>query len=657
MTTGARVFRLRLASLLIVLLAVAFRLYGLPSVPHSYDRGYPHGLGLLIQDAVIDGRWSELPVVSLVASINVFNPAGASYVWALFGAIEPSPFVATVVVALLHAIVVCASAQRIARHMFGPHAALLAGLFAATSLWGGWVARGAWLQGMLEVFTALSAWLLFSGFVAGRQGRVTSGFVVAALAAQTYLTAFGLFAQVLLAGAIGVIQRARPFRRAILIGCAALVLSLGLYAAAFIAARGDVRTAIDNPNAINTDLAPGGTNLDPVAHTLRLVTGRDYENTFGPVAPLGWRDRISDLQATLLDVLFLIGVLGTFWQARRRQQVLHRMALMWLLLPMLATGLIANGLMRDWKVHVFYLTLGSPVMYALAAAPYAWLVQIRSRLAHALAISLAVLHTLTMAGNLSADIDLRNRYPLGERAPYTLDNIPLGATARISQHVTQRCAQVLSQYDPVWLSSWAGAPSPTHAQAYSANAISEIARVEPGSPACHIGTTASALADNTRVFELSSDGPAQVIVGAIAVPSTTTTLYTSNLGWSLLTLEAPTRARPGETVSVRHAWRVDTLPDEPFATWYFAPFVTLIAADGARVVAVDQARALTGDAWHPGTLMLSHIALTIPADTSPGTYTLEFSLFDPNQKKNAVYFDLADPGQPLVTLQRKMIIE
>ncbi|MCX6018364.1 MAG: hypothetical protein NTZ50_07665 [Chloroflexi bacterium] len=48
--------------------------------------------------------------------------------------------------------------------------------------------------------------------------------------------------------------------------------------------------------------------------------------------------------------------------------------------------------------------------------------------------------------------------------------------------------------------------------------------------------------------------------------------------------------------------------------------------------------------------------LKIPADAAPGRYTLEFSLFDPNQKKNAVYFDPRDPATPVVVLKRTIVV-
>jgi hypothetical protein len=653
--------RLRLAPLLIVLLAVAFRLWGLNGIAHSYDRGYPHGLGLLIRDAIAAGRWSDLPVVGVLASINLSNPAGASYFWALFGTLDANPYTATVFVALLHAVVVCSAAQRISARLFGETAGLLAGLLAATSIWGGWVARGAWLQGTLEVFAALCAWLLFNGFARNKPRRVAAGFIVAAVAAQTYLTAFGLFAQVIASAGIGLLgiygaQRLidRSLKRALVIGTAALVLSLGLYAAAFAASRGDVRAAIDNPNAINTDLAPGAMNLDPVTHALRLASGRDYENTYGAVSELAARDTLSDVQATAIDLLIVAGVISTLVLARRSTP--HRLVLAWFIVPILATGLIANIVMRDWKVHVFYLILASPMMHVLASAPLGWLQHRQPAVATAMALLIALPHSAIMAANLDADVANRARFPLDYRA---LDGIPLSTAARLSHELGQTCDQIINSDDPIWLASWIDGNRLMRKVSYAANVVSAIAQIDPAGQACHIGAAPSPLADRTRVIELggineSDQSPARVVIGYLPQPNLAASapLYTTNIGWSLLTLDSPASARPGETIVLRHVWRVDQLPSEPYANWYVAPFVNLIGPDSQRIAAIDQARALPGYAWRPGAQLLSHIRLTIPAAAPAGRYTLQFSLFDPNEKKNAVYFDPRDPALPIVVLER-----
>jgi hypothetical protein len=67
---------------------------------------------------------------------------------------------------------------------------------------------------------------------------------------------------------------------------------------------------------------------------------------------------------------------------------------------------------------------------------------------------------------------------------------------------------------------------------------------------------------------------------------------------------------------------------------------------------VDSAPALLGHAWRVGYVQVSAIRFALPPDLPPGDYTLEFSLFDPNQKKNAVYFHPQQPGLPIVTIRK-----
>ena len=143
-----------------------------------------------------------------------------------------------------------------------------------------------------------------------------------------------------------------------------------------------------------------------------------------------------------------------------------------------------------------------------------------------------------------------------------------------------------------------------------------------------------------------------------ALPITQTQpVLTTNLGWSLLDLQTPTTARSSESITITHVWRVDDLPSEDFLHWYFAPFVKLIAPDGKTIVDVNGAPAIEGYRWLRGWIMVSTIHINLPADLAKGDYTLELSLFDPNQKKNAVYFDPVASDKPIVTIHRRIAIQ
>jgi hypothetical protein len=123
-------------------------------------------------------------------------------------------------------------------------------------------------------------------------------------------------------------------------------------------------------------------------------------------------------------------------------------------------------------------------------------------------------------------------------------------------------------------------------------------------------------------------------------------------GWRLLKLDAPDSARAGEQVTVIHEWLVGQPPNEPYWFWYFAPFVKLFAPDERMVLEIDNAPAILGYAWRTGYVQVSAVRFTLPADLLPGNYTLELSLFDPNQKKNAVYFHPSQPQTPIVTIPK-----
>ena len=368
-----------LPALFVALLAFAFRMQSLEWVRHNFDRGTPHGLGMAIREALAQGRLDQLPAVSLVASINFPNPAGASYFYALLTTFEPSAYVATALNAMLGA-AVAVIAYSIARRLFGTWAGVAAGVLAGTSLWAGWVARGAWLQGPIEFMAAITFWLLANGIAHRKPRHAFAALAGIALFMQTYLVAFGLLAQAVVVcscAGVGALKALRPLARTFIAGFTLCALSALLYAGATISARASVESVINNPNAINEETRAGGINLDPPNHAFRMASGRDFENTFVLPDTPGYsqRDQLSDLRATLIDVLLLVGfglaaMLALNKRAPAWQSTTSRMLLLWLVLPIIGTLLIANLVMRDWKVHVFYILLTSPAPYVLAGAPF-----------------------------------------------------------------------------------------------------------------------------------------------------------------------------------------------------------------------------------------------------------------------------------------------
>jgi hypothetical protein len=60
--------------------------------------------------------------------------------------------------------------------------------------------------------------------------------------------------------------------------------------------------------------------------------------------------------------------------------------------------------------------------------------------------------------------------------------------------------------------------------------------------------------------------------------------------------------------------------------------------------------------WRPGDIIISNVRLKVPADAAPGIYKLKISLFDPNQKVNAVFFVPGAPDKPILNLERSLTI-
>ena len=105
--------------------------------------------------------------------------------------------------------------------------------------------------------------------------------------------------------------------------------------------------------------------------------------------------------------------------------------------------------------------------------------------------------------------------------------------------------------------------------------------------------------------------------------SQTSTVFFQN-GLAIRTWEAE---RIGDRLLVKLDWEVTRLADRRYKQ-----FVHLIAADGRRVAQGD-AEPLGGfppfTAWPLGARVPDTLTLTLPADTSPGTYTLVTGLYDP----------------------------
>ncbi|MDW8352498.1 MAG: glycosyltransferase family 39 protein [Anaerolineae bacterium] len=673
-----------LPALGVALTAFAFRMHGLEHVRQNYDRAYPHGLGLFIREAIATGRLDQLPAVSLLASINLPNPAGASYFYALLTALEPGAYVATALNAMLGALA-AVIAYDLARRLWGRWAALAAGLLASVSLWAAWVARGAWLQGPLEAMSALTLWLAVNGLTRDKPRFLFAAFAWAAACLHTYLVAAGLLGQLAAATLIGVLglrrsrSRQAALGRAAIAGAAVCLLSALIYVGAVVSARASLEAVINNPHAFNEETRAGALNLDPLNHALRIASGRDFENTFVE-ADTPWfdmRDRWSDARATIVDALVWVGLgmllIRALGRPHRAQTLLSRLMLGWFTLPILATFFVANAVMRDWKVHVFYLLLASPAPYVLAGAPFALLAWVAhhvlrwARYAILAVASLAAAFAVAIPWwNADGETQAAVRFPYHHDGFYSL---PVVWQMRLAeQWRALGCATLHAQEDARWVASLLGEARPVRAGEIHIKGASSIWQVRPEGGDCALLMAESPAPAHAEAFAVTIPGQKRTDRTPVVL-----TLYRSlpiesalrpegaldvNLGegWQLLALQTPAAARPGEMISVMHDWRVGLPPAEPHWWWYFAPFVKLFAADGRMIVQVDDAPAILGHRWRPGHVQASAVRFALPSDLPPGEYALEMSLFDPNQKKNAVYFDPRQPGAPIVTIRRALSV-
>lgn len=646
------------AGLAPVLTALALRSHELGLVRGNFDRAYPHGLGLIIRDLIANGRWSELPLLGITSSIDAPNPTLASYVWAAISLVDGSAYSATVLIVLL-SLLVPACAFALARSRAGTLAGFVAGMLAATSPWGHWIARGAWLQGAIEVFAAVIAWLLIAGIVRGRPRWLAWAGVVAALAMQTYLVAFGLAAQVAAAVVAG--GGASPrLRRGAAVAIGACLISGLVYAGVLLAqSRSPVARSSSPPPAVTAAI-----NLDPVTHFLRIASGRDYENTFVESDTPGFelRDALSDARADVVDVLIVLGGLSLLAASRRDPAA--RAMLSWAVLPVLGSLIVSSVVFPAWKVHVFYIMAGSPMSYVLAALPVGWIGRMTSAPARAVAATGALIVLGAVAAvsvwNLQGDVEATRRFP------YNHDGLPsltLDVQRRLAADMRRECDTVSAQEDAAWLASMLGEARRARAGAYRLSGPHAVWTLPPIGAHCAFQVEGQPAGITvTRTLEVpglrrTDKLPLTITWSRVdSVALAQGARLTTNIGWELVRLDAPASAAPGERVSVSHVWRVAGLPTESHAAWYYAPFVKLAAPDGRVIVDIDNAPSVIGAAWRPGELIASTVRFEVPRDAAPGHYTLRLSLFDPNQAKNAVYFDFARPGEPIVELSLPMSV-
>ncbi|MCU0514297.1 MAG: hypothetical protein MUE40_17220, partial [Anaerolineae bacterium] len=362
--------------LLILLVAGVLRFYHLTAVEHNVDHAYPVWQALRTLDAgelFLVGQWTWLPVP---------HPALTGYVYVPALALTRSIVAVYGLVAALNTLAVYLG-YRATRALAGETAALLAAWLLAVNPWLIEYSRYAWPPALVPFLVMLLAALLWPGLTTARRPGwcLGGGLVVLALLLQTTLIAWLVLLPV---GALLLIFRRRVPRPALLAGGAALLLTLGLYAAGLWQQSAQVAARWDTFR--QTTAAPAQLKPEALLHAARFVTGSDYDRARGvqpPIAPEDVQRRqalTGGLAVPVLSLALLTGLLVALAALFRRGPGVRPagrggavILLLWFGLPALALAYNAS------LVHPYYLLVTVPAGAALAGAGLAALLNSAAR--------------------------------------------------------------------------------------------------------------------------------------------------------------------------------------------------------------------------------------------------------------------------------------
>jgi hypothetical protein len=407
---------------------------------------------------------------------------------------------------------------------------------------------------------------------------------------------------------------------------------------------------LSEADLIARDVTP--MNRDPFGHFLRMASNADYALTWTDPAYQGYaiRQPLTQAVAAAISAFIVVGLGRMLLNARR---AVNRFLLLWAALPVAALAAIA-ALKPDFRIAVYYLPLAAPVAYIAGGYGVATALRaLKVTPVATAAVTVAVCAALAIVSTWNFAAAAQTVY---NQTFIAADFMPLKWSQQLGRLWQHEC-RTINGSNFWWDLSLIQAPERWRSYGTRFNDISSIWTFPAEGGTCALKQQGEPL-PNSELLPLNYDDDTVIRTYRAlpyAIPHEITT--TVNLGWSLLDFSAPLAAAPGSTITVQHAWHVDALPNEPFADWYYAPFVKLIAPDGRVVIDVDGAIALPGWQWRMGEVQMSDVHLTLPADLPPGDYTIQSSLFDPNQKKNAVYFAVNDPATPILTLERTIRID
>ena len=533
---------------------------------------------------------------------------------------------------------------------------LQAGLIAATliavSNWGVYMARGTWHPTYNEVGAVLALALFVKGLLAQRNALIVYGFLVCGLVAGGGMEGFALPLQAGVATTLAGLWRGKW--RGAWLGGMAICVGSGLIYLAALYISGQFGLLLGNglvsgPAAQLSDTQRAARdvtqfNQDVLGHFLRLVTNADYGLVWTHSALRGYalKETVGQVQAMVLSVLVGIGVIR--WGLRGRALV-NRFLVVWggVLIAVLYLLIWRNA---DTRVPPYYLLTVSPLPHLAVATALVWLldrmrvVQMRTSLVLACCGALAILPCWNFVAAA------QNVY--GQKL-ISAGFAPLRWNKLLGDQWRVQCSQMTGVHEWWELSMMQSAHRIVRGNAHS-NAFSSIHAGTVASGDCVLRQAGRVIPNSEPLTLTLEEGSVIQTDRALPYVYTGQPTMTANIGWTLLDYSA--RALSPDTITVRQVWRIDTLPNEPYHHWYFAPYAKLIAPDGRMVAQFDSAVSMEGWEWQLGSIVISEAELSLPADLPAGRYTVQTSLYDPNQQKNAVYFVSAEPSKPILALEK-----
>lgn len=651
----------RLAPYLIILFAFAARIYAIDTTYVDGDRANPHGMALLMVHQVSHGQFTDLLLFADDASTGIPNGPVANYVWAAVSLFERSLLSATAI-GLMANVVAVAVVYVLGRRCFNWTTGVVAATLIAASNWGAYLARGMWHPGQVEVSVVVTASLLAMGVQLGKPKYLFWGFIGALITAGHYFGAMVMPFQAAIATlAAGAWKPS--LRRAWLSGLGVGVAGLAVFVLAMVLTGRFTPDRFAGLNLFNReagvltegdliarDITPF--NRDPIAHFLRLASNRDYAVTWTSHESTGYalREPLAQIVSLIITALIAMGLLR---MALHWRKPANMVLLLWAALPIAALLLIA-AFKRDFRIPVYYLLLTVPTMYIAGGQGVTWLLgkvgKMHARRQTLMMLTMCAAFAVVPAWNFVAAAQTVYAQKLIDPG-----FIPLKWAQQLGRQWQRECS-TLNGSNYWWDLSLYESPAQWRPNGTRDNDVSSIWSFRPEGGTCALTRRTEPQVNGALLSLPLDDGSIIRTDRALPYVLLQQVTMTVNLGWSLLEYSAPASAQAGEEITVTHVWRVDALPNEPFAAWYFAPYVKLIAPDGRVVASIDDAVALRGQDWRADDLQASAVKLQLPKDLPAGEYTIQSSLFDPSQRKNAVYFNTAQPGEPILTLDRKIMI-